>query len=107
MTSPRIGCSVAILVAALMASYAAQAEPKRGERVSIANCPYLGVTASCLMIRAQDGTLYNISAVSPRPRLSDRMIRVRGAVTDKASNCGEGIVLDRIRWTRTRQRCPN
>ena len=34
------------------------------------------------------------------------MIRVRGTVTDKMSICGEGIVLDRIRWTRTRQLCP-
>ena len=59
------------------------------------------------MIQGKDGSPYNISAVSPRPRHSNRMIRVRGAVSDKVGNCGEGIVLERIRWTRTRQQCPN
>jgi hypothetical protein len=59
------------------------------------------------MIKAPNGTVYNISSVSPRPRLTGRMIRVRGTVTNKLSVCGQGIVLDRIRWTRTRQHCPN
>jgi len=107
MTIARMATGTAILVAVLTMSCAAAAQPKRGERVSVTNCPHVGVTANCLMIRAQDGTLYNISGVSPRPRLSSRrMIRVRGTVTDKASICGQGIVLDRIRWIRTRQRCP-
>ena len=105
----------AILFAALSAIQTAQAQPKqapapkqkRSERVSIMGCPYAGVTATCLMIRSPDGTVYNITAAAPRPRRSERMIRVRGLVTSKASICGEGIVLDRIRWTRTRQRCPN
>jgi hypothetical protein len=99
--------AAAILMAVLMASWASQAEPRRGERVSITGCTYEGAAARCLMIRGKDGSRYNISAVSPRPRPSHRMIRVRGAVSDKASNCGEGIVLERIRWTRTRQQCPN
>ena len=76
------------------------------ERVTIAGCPYPGVTATCLMIKGANGPVYNISAISPRPRSSGRVIRVRGSVTDKMSACGEGIVLDRIRWTRTRQLCP-
>jgi hypothetical protein len=86
---------------------AAVAEVKRPERVTILGCPYPGVTANCLMIKAANGAEYNISSVSPRPRLSGRMIRVRGSITNKLSACGQGIVLDRIRWTRTRQRCPN
>jgi len=90
----------------LLATTSASAQSKRQERVSIIGCPYPGVTGSCLMIKAANGTVYNISGVSPRPRLSGRMIRVRGTVTDKMSVCGQGIVLDRIRWTRTRQRCP-
>jgi hypothetical protein len=96
---------VAVLIVTLTASSALQAETRRGERVSVTGCPYAGVTANCLMIKAPDGTLYNISAVTPRPRSTDRVIRVRGVVTDKVSICGQGIVLDRIRWTRTRQRC--
>jgi hypothetical protein len=97
----------AMFCAIILAAPTAQAETKRGERVSVTACPFPGVTANCLMIRATDGTIYNITAASPRPRLSGRMIRLRGTVTDKLSICGQGIVLERIRWTRTRQRCPN
>ena len=97
----------AVLCAALLTSFMVRAEPKRHERVAITGCPYPGVTANCLMIKAANGAVYNISAILPRPRQSGRMIRVRGAVTDKMSVCGEGVVLDRIRWTHTRQRCPN
>jgi hypothetical protein len=96
-----------VLCATLLSTQAALAQGKRPERVSILGCLYPGVTASCLMLKAANGTVYNISSISPRPRQPDRMIRVRGVVTDKMSMCGEGVVLDRIRWTRTRQHCPN
>jgi hypothetical protein len=100
MTAAAILCATAL-------AWPAQAQPKRGERVSVTACPFPGTTAGCLMIRAPDGTIYNITAVSPKPRMSGRMIRLRGTVTDKISICGQGIVLERIRWTRTRQRCPS
>ena len=97
----------AVLGAALLMSVAAHAESKRLEHVAVTSCPYPGVTANCLMIKAANGTVYNISSITPRPRHINRMIRVRGVITDKMSACGEGVVLDRIRWTRTRQLCPN
>ena len=103
----RIAAVAAVLGAALLTSFAASAEVRRQERVTIAGCPYAGVTANCLMIKAANGPAYNITAIQPRPRSSGRVIRVRGTVTDKMSICGEGVVLDRIRWTRTRQLCPN
>jgi hypothetical protein len=90
----------------MLTAWSAQAQQKRGDRVSVTGCPFPGVTAGCLMIRSPDGIIYNVTAVSPKPRLSGRMIRLRGTVTDKLSICGQGIVLERIRWTRTRQRCP-
>src|SRR5262245_33618651 len=93
--------------AALLLSLPAQAAPNVGQRVTVTGCAYAGVTATCLMIKGSDGTIYNITGVNPRPRVLDRMIRVRGTVTDKASMCNEGIVLDRIRWSRTRQQCSN
>ena len=97
----------AIAMAALLAlSPVPQAAPKRGDRITVTGCAYRGVTAGCLMIRGRDGTIYNISGASPRPRESGRMIRLHGAVTEKLSMCGEGTVLERIRWSRTRQRCP-
>lgn len=97
----------ACLGAVALPASSAQAAPKVGTRVSVVACPFAGVTASCLMIKGGDGTLYNITGITPKPRASRHMIWLRGTVTDKVSMCNEGIVLDRIRWTRTRQKCPN
>jgi hypothetical protein len=85
----------------------AQAATAAGQRVTFFGCAFAGTPDMCLMIKSPDGTLYNISALNPRPRALDRVIRVRGTVTDKVSVCNQGIVLDRIRWSRTRQRCQN
>jgi hypothetical protein len=98
-----VGAVVLLALSALPAT----AAPRPGERVVVMACPYRGAVSSCLMLNAADGTVYNITGASPKPRLIDRMIRLRGAVTDKASMCGQGVVLDRIRWTRVRQKCPN
>ena len=94
-----------IAVAAIVVPAAAQTAPKVGQRVTVTGCPFAGVTASCLMIKGADGTVYNITGVTPKPRVMDRMIRLRGLVTDKVSMCNQGVVLDRIRWTRVRQKC--
>lgn len=96
-----------VLAAAVLVSPAAQAAPKPGERVAVTACPHRGVVATCLIITGADGTIFNISGANPKPRLMGRMIWLRGTITDKASMCGQGIVLDRIRWTRLPQRCTN
>jgi hypothetical protein len=96
-----------ISMASIVAPAAAQTAPKVGQRVTITGCPFAGVTASCLMLKGSDGTIYNITGVTPKPRVMDRMIRLRGTVTDKASMCNQAIVLERIRWSRTRQKCAN
>ena len=98
-----------VLVALMLGLTAlpAQAATAAGQRVTFSGCVFVGTPDTCLVIKSPDGTLYNISALNPRPRALDRVIRVRGTVTDKVSVCNQGIVLDRIRWSRTRQRCPN
>lgn len=101
----RIGLMAAI--AALLLSSTAQAAPNVGQRVTLMGCAFAGVSATCLMIKDADGALYDISEIRPRPRVLNRVIRVRGTVSNKAGVCIQGIVLDRIRWSRTRQRCPN
>src|SRR5262249_20599435 len=85
----------------------AWAAPSAGQRVAATGCAFAGVTATCLMIKGSDGTIYDITGISPRPPRLDRALRVRGTVSDKASICNQGIVLDRIRWSRTRQQCSN
>ena len=96
--------TAALALTALL-SVQARAQPGVPQRVIITGCPYAGVTASCLMIKTSEGRVYNITGLTPRPRAMDRMIQLRGTVTDKLSMCNEGIVLDRIRWTRVRQQC--
>jgi hypothetical protein len=102
----RLVMFVALMLLGLTA-LPAQAATAAGQRVTFSGCVVTGTPDVCLMIKSPDGTLYNISALNPRPRALDRIIRVRGTVTDKVSVCNQGIVLDRIRWSRTRQRCPN
>jgi len=108
ITMARHGLLTNVTILAWLATVsAAYAEPKVGERVAVTACPYRGVVATCTMIAAADGTVFNISGANPVPRLMGRMIWLRGTVTDKASVCGQGMVLDRIRWTRLPRRCPN
>lgn len=99
--------TLAILCIAAAWSPGARAAPKLGDRVSITGCPYAGVTSTCLMLNDADGTVYNISGISPRPRPMRRMIWLRGTISDRASICAQGVVLERIRWTRVRQACPD
>src|SRR5438132_14346589 len=70
----------------------AQAAPKPDERVTITGCPYAGVTASCLMIKGSDGTVYDITGLHPKPREMNLMIRLCAVVTDKVSMCTAEIV---------------
>ena len=110
-----MACPTAMAVRALLLTAStilawalpALAEPKPGERIAVTACPYRGVVATCLMIKGADGTVFNISGASPRPRPMGRAIWLRGSVSDKSSLCGQGIILERIRWTRVPQRCAN
>ena len=104
---PGAAAGAAALLAGVLISAAAQAAPQVGFRVALIACPHAGVTAPCLTVNGPDGSLYNITAASPRPPLNGRMIRLRATVSDKASACMQGIALDRIRWTPVRQKCTN
>ena len=97
----------AALLAVALVSAAAQAAPPVGFRIALMACPHAGITAPCLTINGPDGSLYNITAATPKPPLNGRMIRLRATVSDKTSACLQGIVLDRIRWTPVRQKCTN
>jgi hypothetical protein len=91
----------------VLGSAVAQAAPPVGFRVALTACPHAGTTVPCLTINGADGSVYNISAATPKPPLNGRMIRLRATVSDKLSACLQGIVLDRIRWTPVRQKCTN
>lgn len=77
-----------------------------GDNVSVRACARAGVEANCAVITGEDGSVYNISAASPKPPFSVK-IELRGTVTDKISACNQGLVLERITWTATEERCGN
>jgi hypothetical protein len=99
--------AIAVLLAGTLMAAAAPAAPQVGERVALTACPHAGVTAPCLTINGTDGTVYNITAATPKPPFNGRMIRLRATVSDNLSACLQGIALDRIRWTPVRQKCAN
>jgi hypothetical protein len=104
MRAKLVSASAVLLV---LTATATQAAPQVGDRVALTACPRAGVTAPCLTINGQDGTVYNITSAAPKPPLNGRMIRLRATVSDKLSVCLQGLVLDRIRWTPVRQKCSN
>ena len=93
--------SAALLACALTSPAAAE-----GKKVAITGCPYPGVEAGCLMIKDKDGTVYNITGANPKPQPNDVVINLTGTVAQKISICLQGIVLDDIKWDRTKMRCP-
>ena len=102
-----VALGLVVLGPATLGVLPVQAAPNIGQRVTFSGCIFTGTPDTCLMMKSPDGTLYNVNTITPRPRALDRVIRVRGTITDKASVCTQAIVLDRIRWSRTRQHCPN
>ena len=101
----RSGAIAAALVGAAMLQGSALAAPKPGETVAVTACVRPGVEAACLMVDGADGAVFNVTGAKPKPPL-DVLIELRGTVTDKVSACNQGVVLDHISWTATRQKCP-
>lgn len=94
--------AVGIHVAALLMATAAMSAP--GDNVSVQACVRAGAEANCLVITGEDGSVYNVTGASPKPRL-DVKVQLRGTVTDKLSACNQGLVLDNITWTPTQEKC--
>jgi len=98
--------AVSLALVASFACLSAGGAGAEGKKVTIAGCPYPGVEFACLMIKDKDGTVYNISAASPRPVPNEVAIALTGTVTPKLSLCMQGVVLDDIKWERSKARCP-
>ncbi len=72
----------------------------RAEEVTLSGCPLAGVEAGCVMLKADDGTLYNVSAAEPKPQPGVAG-KVTGTVSQDASLCMQGIVLKPASWQPT------
>ena len=93
------------LVACSLAGQPAQAQ---GAQVNVLGCVRPGLIPSCLYIRDNaTGQSYQINAASPRPDPAQRLVvRLRGIVANKVDMCMEGPILEKIRWSYTKMRCP-
>jgi len=106
MDSQRLLALAVLLGVTAGFSFAVMAAPKAGSRVTVVGCPKAGTIPTCVMLKGSDGTNYNVSSASPKPVADDVVIRLTGKVTDKYSICIQGYVLEEIKWTATKQKCP-
>jgi hypothetical protein len=90
-----------------LAGQQAQAQT-RGELVGVLGCVHPGLIPGCSFIRDNATSQpYQINAASPRPDPARRLvIRLRGTVSSRVDMCMEGPILENIRWSYTRMRCP-
>lgn len=81
----------------LSAVLVAAALPALAEEISVSGCAAAGVEASCLILKAQDGKTYDITAARPVPE-PGTYGKVTGTLTDRMSICQQGPVVDPAQW---------
>jgi hypothetical protein len=96
------------LAAGAFLGLAACTAPPSGQApdtVTVEGCPVPGVEAGCLMLRAPDGQIYDITGTTPAPTLDGRTVRLTGRPSDEMNVCMQGIRLAGITWTYTDPPC--
>ena len=86
------------LLAAGLFALAVLTVPALAEEVTVSGCPQAGAEAGCIVLKAPDGTLYNVSAAEPKPTVGVAGTAT-GTVSQAASLCMRGIVLNPATWT--------
>jgi hypothetical protein len=77
-----------------------------GRDVHVIGCPYRGTEPGCLMIDDGQGGTWDITAVTPRPEIGQRVVTLTGTKADTAGTCQQGRPLSNVTWTYTKARCP-
>jgi hypothetical protein len=91
-----------ILSAGILAAMALSAA---AEDVTVTGCAAAGVEANCIVLKA-DGKTYDITAAQPAP-VPGTYGTLKGTLTDKASTCQQGQVVDPATWeVETGKQCP-
>lgn len=75
----------------------AAALPALAEEISVSGCAASGVEASCMILKAEDGKTYDITAARPVPE-PGTYGKVTGTLSDKMSICQQGPVVDPAQW---------
>lgn len=75
--------------------------------ITVSGCAVPGVESRCIVLKAVDGRVYNISAAKPSPTLG-AYGQIKGVLKSRAvSSCMQGQVIDPAAWTETGQKCPS
>ena len=75
------------------------------EKVDLVGCPATGVEMGCLILKGRDNVAYDISAAKPRPRVGYLAVQLTGVEAGKAGICQQGIILEKIQWSYTNEKC--
>jgi hypothetical protein len=92
---------LAVLIASFGFAGAAQADAT----VKATGCVAAGVEMGCLVLRTFGGTVYNITAAKPRPKVGTYG-RVEGVPSILWSFCMQGAPLNPATWKQTGKFCP-
>ena len=76
------------------------------KRVEVDGCP-VAVGDRCILLNPGNGTLYDISSANPPIDPTQHLgVAVSAQVSTKSGACNQGIPLQNIKWSYTKQRCP-
>jgi hypothetical protein len=81
----------------VLSAFLAAALPVWAEEISVSGCAAAGVEASCMILKAEDGKTYDITAAQPAPA-PGTYGKVTGTISDKMSICQQGPVIDPAQW---------
>lgn len=82
------------------------AAPAFAQEIRATGCLMPGVESGCMILKASDGTLYNVTSASPKPDIAQRLaISVIAKKFDGATTCMQGTALTDIHWAYTKMRC--
>jgi hypothetical protein len=94
--------SAIIAVLALAAGSPAFAD----QPIRVEGCVEAGVESGCLVLRAADGKVYNVTAARPAPAVG-AFGEIAGTIKrDAMSICMQGLIVSPAAWTAKQGACP-
>jgi hypothetical protein len=97
-----MGKSAIIALLALAAASPAFAD----QPIRVEGCVEAGVESGCLVLRATDGEVYNVTAAKPTPAIGVYGEIVGTIESDAMSFCMQGPIVSPATWTAKQGACP-